>query len=146
MEDRERVYKYVLDAKLLDRIVLSISYHLESRFSYLYEIIEKIRSHKFVLNGLWDAKEGVQGKPSGSADKIVTVINHHFNPENPGSMDICRAFIRHQLSGKTMATTGSKFFGLGARDDTTVQLYQEILAILDRNQEPPANARRNVLS
>jgi hypothetical protein len=131
-ENRAAVLKYVSNAKPLQQIIQQVQYHLEGRFAVFYEILAKIKSHKFVLHGFLDKAEGQEGKHSESTDKIIKFIERHLNPENFDSITWCAQFIRNQLNGKTTPSKGSMFFGYGARDPSTATLHLQILDVLNR--------------
>lgn len=93
----------------------------------LMKILVKLQDHKYVLHG---GGEKVAGKVySKSAALILRKIFDYFK-QTP-SVDKCNEVLKYtdeQLKFKTEATRGCCFFGLGGRDQTTAQLYKEIIA------------------
>lgn len=112
----------------------------------LATIYNKLSEHRYVLHGT-----GIQIGPkkysptAGLLVQKLTLIKKLFENTNnePSEQDIKQNLdkmkqlineIETDLSNKKSATTGSTFFGLGARDETTAQLYRDILMLVEETK------------
>lgn len=99
----------------------------------LQTIFDKLDQHHYVLHGGRATLPGGTKRCSESASVIASDLKPILE-ENRGLISFKKyqaainAIIK-ELKSKKMATTGSWFFKLGARDETTAQLYREILEI-----------------
>lgn len=104
--------------------ILNFSDPITLRRIKLERINESIKLHPF------NRYSNLHGGRSESAEKILEILENAFEQNSYHTKEGYLAIvdsIAKTLEGKTKTTKGTYFFGLGARTDTTVQLYKNIL-------------------
>ena len=118
----------------------------------LMEVLKKFKDHKYELNG---GGKKINGKKySASAGKflkkIEDLLNEQWDNKKPGDYEhlvektnMLIKTIQEELTPKTKPTKGyTIFLGLGARKQSTADLYKDILNTLDKSPDLPRESKQ----
>jgi hypothetical protein len=98
----------------------------------LFLVLNKINDHNYVLNSGGTEINGKKYKYAAGAAEVHKIITQALNSKNPDPQKIYAEIVK-TLSSKTQITSG--FFGWGARDLTTANLYKDILKIIKEEED-----------